>query len=149
MRAVVQRVKDAVVSVDGRSVGSIRSGLLVYLGIGRKDSEKDLRTITEKVANLRIFPDQTGKMNLSLPDVQGEIMVISQFTLFGDAREGRRPSYTEAAPPEQARTLYQKAIEMLGAMGFHVAAGQFQASMEVAYTNVGPVTILLDTEKRF
>ena len=149
MRAVVQRVRDAAVSVGGRTVGSITSGLLVYLGIGRNDTDRDLRTITEKIANLRIFPDENGKMNLSVSDARGEIMVISQFTLFGDAREGRRPSYTEAAASEQARAMYQQALQALIAMGFRVAAGEFQASMEVAYTNVGPVTILLDSEKRF
>ncbi len=149
MRAVVQRVRDADVSVSGRSVGSIRSGLLVYLGIGRNDTDKDLRVIADKIANLRIFPDDNGKMNLSVTDVHGEIMVISQFTLFGDAREGRRPSYTEAAPPDAARVMYEKCIQALQLMGFRVAAGEFQASMEVAYTNLGPVTILLDSEKRF
>jgi D-tyrosyl-tRNA(Tyr) deacylase len=149
MRAVVQRVRDAVVSVEGRRVGSIASGLLVYLGIGRNDSDRDLRIICDKIANLRIFTDQKGKMNLSASDVHGEIMVVSQFTLFGDAREGRRPSFTEAASPDLARNLYEKAVEILRFMGFQVATGEFQASMEVAYTNLGPVTILLDSEKRF
>ena len=149
MRAVVQRVKDAAVSVSGREVGSIRSGLLVYLGIGRNDTDRDLRILCEKVANLRIFLDENGKMNLSVTDVRGEILVVSQFTLFGDAREGRRPSYTEAAPPELARSLYEKAVEALRLMGFRVATGEFQATMEVTYTNLGPVTILLDSTKRF
>ena len=149
MRAVVQRVRDAAVTVDGRSVGSISSGLLVYLGIGRGDTDKDLRLITDKIVNLRIFPDENGKMNLSVANVRGEIMVVSQFTLFGDAREGRRPSYTEAAAPEMARAMYDKAVEALRFMGFRVATGEFQASMEVAYTNLGPITILLDSEKKF
>jgi D-aminoacyl-tRNA deacylase len=149
MRAVVQRVKDAAVSVSGREVGSIRSGVLVYLGIGRNDTDKDLRILCQKVANLRIFPDENGKMNLSVTDVRGEILVVSQFTLFGDAREGRRPSYTEAAPPELAKSLYEKAVEVLRLMGFRVATGEFQAVMEVTYTNLGPVTILLDSEKKF
>ncbi len=149
MRAVVQRVRDAAVSVGGRGIASIRSGLLVYLGVGRNDADRDLRVITDKIANLRIFPDENGKMNLSVADVHGEIMVVSQFTLFGDAREGRRPSYTEAAPPETARTLYEKAVEALRLLGFRVVTGEFQAIMEVTYTNLGPITILLDSEKRF
>jgi D-tyrosyl-tRNA(Tyr) deacylase len=149
MRAVVQRVRDAAVSVGGRGIASIQSGLLVYLGVGRNDTDRDLRVITDKIANLRIFPDENGKMNLSVADVHGEIMVVSQFTLFGDAREGRRPSYTEAAPPETARTLYEKAVEALRLLGFRVVTGEFQAIMEVTYTNLGPITILLDSEKRF
>ncbi|MGO9410314.1 MAG: D-aminoacyl-tRNA deacylase [Spirochaetia bacterium] len=149
MRAVVQRVKDAAVTVGAREVGRINAGLLVYLGIGRNDTDRDLRILSEKVANLRIFPDENGKMNLSITDVRGEILVVSQFTLFGDAREGRRPSYTEAAPPDLARALYEKAVEVLRMMGFRVATGEFQASMEVSYTNLGPITILLDSEKKF
>ncbi len=149
MRAVVQRVKDAAVTVGAREVGRINAGLLVYLGIGRNDTDRDLRILSEKVANLRIFPDENGKMNLSVTDVRGEILVVSQFTLFGDAREGRRPSYTEAAPPDLARALYEKAVEVLRMMGFRVATGEFQASMEVSYTNLGPITILLDSEKKF
>ncbi len=149
MRAVVQRVKDAAVTVGAREVGRINAGLLVYLGIGRNDTDRDLRILCEKVANLRIFPDENGKMNLSITDVRGEILVVSQFTLFGDAREGRRPSYTEAAPPDLARALYEKAVEVLRMMGFRVATGEFQASMEVSYTNLGPITILLDSEKKF
>ncbi len=149
MRAVVQRVKDAAVTVGAREVGRINAGLLVYLGIGRNDTDRDLRILCEKVANLRIFPDENGKMNLSVTDVRGEILVVSQFTLFGDAREGRRPSYTEAAPPDLARALYEKAVEVLRMMGFRVATGEFQASMEVSYTNLGPITILLDSEKKF
>jgi D-aminoacyl-tRNA deacylase len=149
MRAVVQRVRDAAVSVAGRGIASIQSGLLVYLGVGRNDTDRDLRAITDKIANLRIFPDENGKMNLSVADVHGEIMVVSQFTLFGDAREGRRPSYTEAAPPETARTLYEKAVAALRLLGFRVVTGEFQAIMEVTCTNLGPITILLDSEKRF
>ncbi len=149
MRAVVQRVRDAAVVVDGRQVGAIGSGLLVYLGVGRNDTDRDLRVICDKITHLRIFPDQDGKMNLSVADVHGEILLVSQFTLYGDAREGRRPSYTEAAPPDLARTLYDKAVEVLRLTGFKVATGEFQASMEVSYTNVGPVTILLDSEKKF
>jgi len=149
MRAVVQRIQDASVSVAGRRVGNVASGLLVYLGVGRNDTDRDLRVMCDKIGNLRIFPDENGKMNLSVADVHGEIMVVSQFTLFGDAREGRRPSYTEAAPPELARAMYEKAVETLRLAGFHVATGEFQTNMEVTYTNLGPVTILLDSEKRF
>lgn len=149
MRAVVQRVREAAVSVGERQAGRISSGLLVYLAVGRDDTDRDVRAICDKIANLRIFPDENGKMNLSVTELHGEILVVSQFTLFGDAREGRRPSYTEAAPPELARTLYEKAVEVLRLAGFTVATGEFQASMEVTYTNVGPVTILLDSEKKF
>ncbi len=149
MRAVVQRVRDAAVRVEGREVGGIPAGLLVYLGVGRNDTEKEARLICDKVANLRIFPDELGKMNRSVTDVKGGILLVSQFTLFGDAREGRRPSYSEAAPAELARTLYEKAIELLRTTELPVASGEFQASMEVSYTNLGPVTILLDSEKKF
>ncbi len=149
MRAVVQRVRHAVVRVDAKAVGNIAAGLLVYLGVGRRDSERDLRLICDKIINLRIFPDERGKMNRSVMDVRGGILVVSQCTLFGDAREGRRPSYTEAAPPEAAKSMYGKAVEMLRESGLAVETGQFQASMEVSYTNIGPVTILLDSEKKF
>ena len=149
MRAVVQRVKKASVTVDQREVGSIARGLLVYLGVGRNDTEKDAKTLSDKVATLRIFPDDQDKMNLSVKDVGGEILVVSQFTLFGDAREGRRPSYTDAAPPERARELYELVVRQLSQAGFRVATGEFQAMMEVSYINEGPVTILLDSEKRF
>ena len=149
MRAVVQRVRDASVRVGGRTVGSIEAGLLVYLGVGRNDSDRDLRVICDKIANLRIFPDEQGKMNLSVQDARGGILVVSQFTLFGDARDGRRPSYIEAAPPDLARGMYEKAIDLLRSTGLRVEAGEFQASMEVSYTNLGPVTILLDSEKKF
>lgn len=149
MRAVVQRVIACSVHVDGRLTGSIESGLLVYLGVGKNDTSKDLTALCDKIVNLRIFTDDQGKMNLSVLDVRGEILVVSQFTLFGDAREGRRPSYTEAAAPEIARTLYESALSQLAVSGLRIEHGEFQASMEVAYTNSGPVTILLDTEKRF
>jgi D-tyrosyl-tRNA(Tyr) deacylase len=121
----------------------------VYLGVGRSDTERDARFLCDKVLNLRIFPDEAGKMNLSVRDIGGGVMVVSQFTLFGDAREGRRPSYTEAADPERARTLYEKALQFFLQSGVPVAHGEFQALMEVSYTNMGPVTILLDSEKRF
>jgi D-aminoacyl-tRNA deacylase len=149
VRAVVQRVKECSVRVEGRLTGSIQAGLLVYLGVGKADTEKDLRTICEKVLGLRIFTDTEGKMNLSVRDVGGSILVVSQFTLYGDAREGRRPSYTEAAETGKARELYERALDTFRQSGLPVASGEFQAIMEVTYTNHGPVTILLDSEKRF
>jgi D-tyrosyl-tRNA(Tyr) deacylase len=149
MRAVVQRIRDCSVRVGERQTGRIDSGVLVYLGVGRSDTERDARFLCDKVLNLRIFPDEAGKMNLSVRDIGGGVMVVSQFTLFGDAREGRRPSYTEAADPERARTLYEKALQFFLQSGVPVAHGEFQALMEVSYTNMGPVTILLDSEKRF
>lgn len=149
MRAVVQRVKGCSVTVEGRLVGHIDSGLLVYLGVGRDDTETDAAAICDKVVNLRIFPDTQGKMNLSVKDTGGEVMVVSQFTLFGDARNGRRPSYTGAAEPRKAEALYRLLLSLVSASGVKVASGEFQAIMEVSYTNQGPVTILLDSEKRF
>jgi D-aminoacyl-tRNA deacylase len=149
MRAVVQRVKECSVSVDGKVVGSIGAGLLVYLGVGKKDTDKDLRSLCEKIMGLRIFTDSEGKMNLSVRDVGESILVVSQFTLYGDAREGRRPSYTEAAEAVKARAFYENAIGIFRHAGVTVSSGEFQASMEVTYTNRGPVTILLDSEKRF
>ena len=149
MRAVVQRVRQCSVHVEGRLAGSIPTGLLVYLGVGRNDSEKDARALCDKIVTLRIFPDPEGKMNLSVRDIGGGIMVVSQFTLYGDAREGRRPSYTEAADPETARRVYERALDLLSQSGLSIASGRFQTSMEVTYTNVGPITILLDSEKKF
>jgi D-aminoacyl-tRNA deacylase len=149
MRAVVQRVRGCSVSVDGRLTGTTDHGLLVYLGVGRKDSDRDVQYLCDKVLNLRIFPDEAGKMNLSVQDAGGGIMVVSQFTLYGDAREGRRPSYTLAAEPDLARSLYEQALQILSESGLPVASGEFQARMEVSYTNMGPVTILLDSEKQF
>jgi D-tyrosyl-tRNA(Tyr) deacylase len=149
MRAVVQRVRSCVVTVEGRRTGAIEQGLLVYLGVGRSDEERDSRYICDKVLGLRIFTDPSGKMNLSVRDVSGEVLVVSQFTLYGDAREGRRPSYTEAADPQKARQLYEHAVRLLEESGVPTSTGEFQASMEVSYTNLGPVTILLDSRKSF
>ncbi|MBE3134133.1 MAG: D-aminoacyl-tRNA deacylase [Spirochaetes bacterium] len=149
MRAVVQRVRDCGVRVGERTTGSISRGLLVYLGIGRNDAEKDVKAISEKILALRIFPDENGKMNLSVRETGGGLMVVSQFTLYGDVRDGRRPSYTAAAEPARARSLYEAALAELRASGIEVASGEFAASMEVSYTNLGPVTILIDTEKTF
>lgn len=149
MRAVVQRVRDCSVTVDGRVSGRIERGLLVYLGVGQDDGEQDLAYIADKVAHLRIFPDAQGKMNLSAAELGLAILVVSQFTLYGDARNGRRPSYSSAAQPEKARDLYERLIQELRSRGFSVEEGQFAASMEVSYSNVGPVTILLDSRKLF
>ena len=149
MRAVVQRVIESTVSVNKQVIGHIENGLLLYLGVGREDTAADLKYIAEKVINLRIFEDEKGKMNLSLKDINGAIMVISQFTLFGDTRRGRRPSYIEAAEPEKADHYYQQLISRLIAEGYIVAAGQFGAKMAVSYINNGPVTILIDSKKIF
>jgi D-tyrosyl-tRNA(Tyr) deacylase len=149
MRAVVQRVRDCSVSVEGRVTGRIEKGLLVYLGVGQEDSEEDLAYIADKVAYLRIFPDDHGKMNLSVSDLGLSLLVVSQFTLYGDARNGRRPSYSSAAEPQKARELYGRLIQELRSRGFTVEEGEFAASMEVRYSNVGPVTILLDSRKLF
>jgi len=149
MRAVVQRVRDCVVRVGERETGRIAKGLLVYLGVGRNDTEKDVHVLCEKIVNLRIFADEQEKMNKAVKDIGGSVLVVSQFTLFGDVRGGRRPSYTEAAEPEQARALYGAALREIAGLGVPVAAGEFAAHMEVDYVNMGPVTILLDSEKKF
>ena len=149
MRAVVQRVRDCVVRVGERETGRIANGLLVYLGVGKNDTEKDVRALCEKIAHLRVFTDEQEKMNKSVKDTGGSVLVVSQFTLFGDVRAGRRPSYTEAAEPGQARALYEAALREIAAHGLPVAAGEFAAHMEVTYTNMGPVTILMDSEKKF
>uniref|UniRef100_A0A7C3E9A2 D-aminoacyl-tRNA deacylase n=1 Tax=Gracilinema caldarium TaxID=215591 RepID=A0A7C3E9A2_9SPIR len=149
MRAVVQRISDASVTVDGTRVGAISKGLLVYLGVAQGDTEKDADYLAEKVLGLRIFTDQEDKMNLSVQDVGGAILVVSQFTLLADARKGRRPSYSEAAEPEKANRLYLYFVEQLRKRDIMVATGVFQASMKVQYINEGPVTILLDSRKLF
>ncbi len=149
MRAVVQRVSRASVSVDGQTVAEIGPGLLVLLGVGRGDSEADADLLADKVANLRIFPDAAGQMNRSVLDTSGGVLVVSQFTLLGDARKGRRPSYLEAAPLEEANRLYGYFAVKLRESGLQVAEGVFRAMMEVALVNQGPVTILLDSRKGF
>jgi D-tyrosyl-tRNA(Tyr) deacylase len=149
MRAVVQRVTDARVTVEGRLCGRIREGLLVYLGVAAEDSEQDLKTMADKVVNLRIFPDGEDKMNLSVLDTGGGVLVVSQFTLYGDARRGRRPSYTAAAEPRKARSFYERFCQEIRRRGLQVETGEFAARMEVRYTNSGPVTILLDSTKLF
>jgi D-tyrosyl-tRNA(Tyr) deacylase len=150
MRAVVQRVSRASVTVDTRVTGSIERGLLVFLGAGAGDSESDLAYIVDKVGNLRIFPDDAGKMNRSVLDVGGGVLVVSQFTLYGDARQGRRPAFTGALEPNAARALYEQALIALRAAGVaRVEAGEFAADMKVELLNDGPVTILLDSRKLF
>jgi len=149
MRAVLQRVSRARVSVDGKVTGEIAAGLMILLGVGKQDSSAIAASFAEKVANLRIFEDSQQKMNLSLLDVKGAALVVSQFTLYGDARGQRRPSFISAAPPELARQLYEEFCEALRGLGITVATGIFQAMMSVELVNEGPVTILLDSEKTF
>lgn len=145
MRVVVQRVKRADVTVDGKTVGEIGEGLLLLVGFTHRDGEEEIRWMADKVVGLRIFPDEEGKMNRSLFDVGGSILSVSQFTLYGDARRGKRPSFTEAARPEEAVILYDRFNEALRKFGVRVETGIFGADMEVRLINDGPVTILLDT----
>ena len=149
MRAVVQRVCEASVRVDGQVVGQIGRGLVVLLGVGVGDVLEDAALFAEKVLNLRVFADDSGAMNRSLLDVSGELLVVSQFTLYGDARKGRRPSFVDAAPPDEANRLYRHYVEKARASGLRVEEGVFRAAMEVALVNDGPVTILLDSRKGF
>lgn len=149
MRAVVQRVSSAKVSVDGEVISSISKGLLVLLGIARDDAEADARYLADKTANLRIFEDDAGKMNLSVFDIHGEILVVSQFTLCADCRRGRRPGFTDAAGPPKAETLYEAYVSALADAGLKPKTGVFQAHMDVELINYGPVTILLDSKKTF
>ncbi|HZV87877.1 MAG TPA: D-aminoacyl-tRNA deacylase [Candidatus Binatus sp.] len=149
MRAVVQRVSRARVTVEGRVTGEIAAGLMILLGIGREDTSDVAASMAEKVANLRIFEDDQGKMNRSLLDVKGSALVVSQFTLYGDARGQRRPSFIAAAPPEKAKTLYEEFTLAMQGLGVDVATGVFQAMMSVELVNEGPVTILLDSDKTF
>ncbi|HSN91826.1 MAG TPA: D-aminoacyl-tRNA deacylase [Anaeromyxobacteraceae bacterium] len=149
MRAVVQRVSRAEVRVEGRPTGAVEKGLLVLLGVGREDGEEDARLLADKVAALRIFEDGDGKMNLAVTEVGGGVLVVSQFTLLGDARRGNRPSFTGAAPPEAASALYERFCALLREKGLEVGTGLFRARMEVELVNEGPVTILLDTRRLF
>jgi D-aminoacyl-tRNA deacylase len=149
MRAVVQRVSRARVTVNGSVTGEIAAGLVVLLGVGRNDTAAVAVTTAEKVANLRIFEDNQRNMNRSLLDVKGSALIVSQFTLYGDARGQRRPSFIAAAPPEQAKKLYEQFSEALRRLGITVATGMFGAMMSVELVNEGPVTILLDSEKTF
>jgi D-tyrosyl-tRNA(Tyr) deacylase len=149
MRLVVQRVKQARVEVGGELVGRIREGLLLLLGVKSSDSIEDVEYLVEKVLGLRIFEDQAGKMNLSIMDKGGEILVVSQFTLYGDCRKGRRPSFDEAAPMGLAMNLYDLFVEKIKEKGFRVETGRFGAVMDVNLINSGPVTLLLDSNKVF
>jgi D-aminoacyl-tRNA deacylase len=144
MKAVIQRVKEAWVDVDSRRVGSIGPGSLVLLGVAKGDSEDKCRILADKILNLRVFDDQDGRMNMSVLEAKGSLLVVSQFTLFGDCRKGRRPSYSEAAPPDIARDLYEFFVEECRRSGLPVATGIFQARMQVGLINDGPVTLLVD-----
>ena len=145
MRLVLQRVSEASVTVDGKTVGSIRTGLVILCGIARFDGKADVEYLADKVLGLRIFADEAGKMNLNVVQANGSLLVVSQFTLYGDTRRGRRPSFDDAAPPEQAQGLYNYFVERLREGPIPVETGIFQASMEVHLVNQGPVTILMDT----
>jgi D-aminoacyl-tRNA deacylase len=149
MRAVVQRVTRASVKVDQEITGEIGHGLLVLLGVGQDDSESDADYLAEKIAGLRIFEDEAGKMNLSVVEAGGAVLAVSQFTLYGDVRRGKRPSFDAAARPERARELYEYFVEKIRAAGLRCETGRFQAMMDVELVNRGPVTILLDSKKTF
>jgi D-tyrosyl-tRNA(Tyr) deacylase len=148
VRALVQRVSQASVSIEGHKVASINQGLVVLLGAGRGDTEADVSYLADKVANLRIFSDSADKFNLSALDTGAEVLVVSQFTLYGDTRKGRRPSFTDAAPPEEAEPLIDKFVELLRASGLKVETGRFRQNMLVEIHNSGPVTIFIDSEER-
>jgi len=149
MRAVVQRVSRARVSVDGEVKGSIKNGLLVYLGVGKDDTEADAEYLAGKIANLRIFEDAEGRMNVSAVSLHPAALVISQFTLYGDARKGNRPAFTAAARPDRAEGLYEKFMQLLSSHGLKVESGVFGAMMDVDAVNRGPVTIMLDSSRQF
>ena len=149
MRAVVQRVANASVTVGNETVGSIGPGIMVLIGVSDTDTDKDLKYIVDKVMNLRIFDDENGVMNRSVLNVGGSILAVSQFTLYGDARGGRRPSYIRAARPEPADAMYERAVALWRENGIHVETGRFRTEMLVSLVNDGPVTILLDSEKAF
>ena len=149
MRCVVQRVSRASVTVEGKTTGEVEKGYMVLVGVEQGDGEADMRYCTEKVAGLRVFEDGEGKMNLSVKDVGGAVLAVSQFTLLGDARHGRRPSFSNAARPEEANALYEDFCQALRAAGIRVETGVFQTHMEVSLVNDGPVTILLDSRKGF
>jgi len=149
MRAVVQRVSCAEVCVNGQVLGSIGRGLLVLLAVGEVDEAQDAAYLAKKTLNLRIFEDEKGKMNRSVQDIRGGLLVISQFTLYGDCRKGNRPSFVDAAPPDKAEDLYTVYLEEVGRSGLEIASGKFQAMMDVSLVNQGPVTVLLDSKKAF
>jgi D-aminoacyl-tRNA deacylase len=149
MRTVVQRVSRASVTIDGLHPASIGEGLVILLGIHASDGPREIAWMADKIINLRIFEDSQGKMNLSLADIGAEMLIVSQFTLYGDCRKGRRPGFSEAAPPEVAEPLYHAFITAMQEKGLRVATGTFQAAMEVELVNSGPVTLLLDSDKKF
>ncbi|HVJ50447.1 D-aminoacyl-tRNA deacylase [Desulfitobacterium sp.] len=149
MRSVVQRVSRASVRVEGETVGKIGKGFLVFLGVGENDVPQDLDWMVDKIIGLRVFEDEDGKMNHSILEEKGEILLVSQFTLYGDCRKGKRPSFSAAAPPEKAKALYEDVAAKITAKGVPVETGIFQADMKVELVNDGPVTILLDSEKTF
>ena len=149
MKAVIQRVKKAEVRIENKTVGDIGKGLLVLLGVERNDSLGDVQYLAAKTLELRIFEDDASKMNLSVQDIKGEIMVVSQFTLLGDCRKGRRPSFTDAAPPHHANELYEQFVSHVSKSHLKVATGEFQAMMEIHLVNDGPVTFILDSRKKF
>lgn len=147
MRAVLTRVKSAAVAIDGQTVGQIGQGFLILLGVGPQDTEKECRYLAEKALGLRVFEDENGKMNLGLSDVGGQVLVVSQFTLYGNCRKGRRPSFTDAAGPELGNTLYEKFLAVCEELGYPPQHGQFGADMQVSSVNDGPVTLILDTDQ--
>ena len=149
MRAVVQRVSRAQVAVQGEVTGRINRGIVVLLAVGNADGESDADYLADKIVGLRIFEDESGKMNLAVSDIRGEVLVVSQFTLYGDVRRGKRPSYDQAAPPQQARELYEHFVERIRATGLVCETGHFQETMQVELVNEGPVTIILDSAKTF
>lgn len=147
MRAVLTRVKYASVTIDGQTVGKIGPGFLILLGVGPADTEKECRLLAEKALGLRAFEDENGKMNLGLEQVGGQVLVVSQFTLYGNCRKGRRPSFAEAAPPELGEAMYERFLELCGELGYPPQHGRFGADMKVESLNDGPVTLLLDTDQ--
>ena len=149
MRAVIQRVNEASVTVDQQTVGAIGQGLMVLLGVAQGDTSQEAKSLAEKTAGLRIFEDDAGKMNRSVEEIGGSLLVVSQFTLLGDCRKGRRPGFADAAPPELADQLYEEYVAALRSRGVNVATGVFRADMQVALVNDGPVTMLLDSRKQF
>lgn len=149
MRVVIQRVSEASVTVDQKTVGAIGQGLMVLLGVAQGDTSQEAKSLAEKTAGLRIFEDDAGKMNRSVEEIGGSLLVVSQFTLLGDCRKGRRPGFSDAAPPELADQLYEEYVAALRSRGVNVATGVFRADMQVALVNDGPVTMLLDSRKQF
>ena len=149
MRAIIQRVKHASVDVNGIKTGTISKGIVTFLGIHRSDDRQKITWMADKIINLRIFPDPDGKMNISLADINAEMLIVSQFTLYGDCRKGRRPGYSGAAPPEIAEPIYNRFVDEVRNKGIKAATGRFQAMMDVTLVNDGPVTLLLDSEKKF